>query len=179
MTGRKPGLDGFSLVEVVLALGVASFALLTLLALVPVGTKNNKISTDETRGMGILTALAADLKGSHPLANGGVSILFHLPLPYSYTAASGLAFNTALQANVLYTTGLSASELPVPPSSSPRTPFQASIVYTYLPSAGSLQPAEADLIVSWPCLDTQDPSDLTNLTKVSGSVESHVTFLAP
>lgn len=63
--GRKsssPGFrrPGFSLVEVVLALGIASFALVTIVALLPVGLKMASESENESRAVNILSAVAAD-----------------------------------------------------------------------------------------------------------------------
>lgn len=54
--------NGFSLVEVALALGVASFALLTILGLLPVGIGAQQSSINETVAANIATAVIADLR---------------------------------------------------------------------------------------------------------------------
>jgi Tfp pilus assembly protein PilV len=59
---RFQGISAFSLVEVTFALGVASFCLLALIALLPVGTKINQSSTQETMATNILSAVIADMR---------------------------------------------------------------------------------------------------------------------
>lgn len=169
---------GFSLVEVVLALGIASFALLTLLALLPAGIKSNQISVSETEAGGILTILEADLRNTHPSAASGRSLLFNLPLPYALDNSGHRIFNPALVTNVLYTVALKDSQVRTA-TLTPPPPFQASIIYTFTPSAGNLNPIEARLIVNWIYRTTTSADDLTDLGKVSGFVETYTTFPAP
>ncbi|HEY8966061.1 MAG TPA: Verru_Chthon cassette protein B [Candidatus Methylacidiphilales bacterium] len=61
---------GFSLIEVVIAIGVVSLAILPLIALLPAGLKTNRSSTAQTGAMGLLTAISADIRTA---ASGGVS----------------------------------------------------------------------------------------------------------
>ncbi len=70
--GRRPGdrrasetsIAGFSLVEVTLAIGVVSFCLLTLLALIPTGLKSVQSSTQESNAINIGVGVFSDLKAS-------------------------------------------------------------------------------------------------------------------
>lgn len=170
---------GFSLVEVALAIGIVAFALLSLMALLPLGVKSNQISAEETKAAGILTMLEADLRNTHPLKNAGKSSLFGLDLPYRTDPDSGMHLtNTALVTGKLYSTGLDLSEQPVVISSSSRPRFQASVIYR-LPAPGSMLPIEARLVVNWPAVSTSDPADLINREKVSGYVEAQVAFPQP
>lgn len=54
--------DGFSLVEITIAIGIISFALLALLGLLPTGLNTVKASADESIATNILTAVAADVR---------------------------------------------------------------------------------------------------------------------
>lgn len=59
----KPDLQrAFSLVEVVLAIGITAFALIAILGLLPVGLNTMRESVDEMVATGILTAVEADLR---------------------------------------------------------------------------------------------------------------------
>lgn len=51
---------GFSLIEVVLALGIAAFAIVVIVGLLPVGLKLTRESEDESRAVNILSAIIAD-----------------------------------------------------------------------------------------------------------------------
>ncbi len=181
MIRRAYGDGAFSLVEVVIALGIASFALLTIMALLPTGIKSNQVSVQETEASGMLTTLAADLRNTHPLAASGKSLLFGLPLPYAQSLGQTTA-NTTLSTNTLYTIGLDNTEKPISLTSTPPPTFQISVIYINIPQlavAGSTAPIEARLIVNWPAKNTQDVSDLVNLSKVTKYVESYVTFPMP
>lgn len=57
--------SAFTLVEVSLAMGVASFCLLSVLGLVPVGITSNQNASEQTAAVGIATAVSADLHGTH------------------------------------------------------------------------------------------------------------------
>ncbi|MEJ0000613.1 MAG: hypothetical protein WDO13_16500 [Verrucomicrobiota bacterium] len=93
---------GFSLVEVVLALAIAVFALLTIAALLPIGVKSNQISSDEFRAALLLTAVEADLRNTYPTANASRSRLFNLSLPYTVSGGQ-VVLNTAVALNSLST----------------------------------------------------------------------------
>lgn len=54
----------FSLVEIVIAMGVVSFSLLTLFALLPIGLKENQASASQTAATSVLTKLIADLRAA-------------------------------------------------------------------------------------------------------------------
>lgn len=62
----------FSLIEVVLALGLAAFAIVVIVGLLPVGLKLTSESEDESRAVNILSAVIADRQAtpldlpSHP-----------------------------------------------------------------------------------------------------------------
>jgi uncharacterized protein (TIGR02598 family) len=170
--------DAFSMVEVALALGVVAFALLSLLALLPLGVKSNQISAEETRAAFILTQLETDLRDTHPLLADGRSAQFKLPLPYQADADGNWSANASLLDKKLYTTGLDEAELPVALSSSPRPRYQVSVIYT-LPAAGSSRPVKARLVVNWPAVNTSQAAALADPAQVSGYVEAFASFPMP
>ncbi len=165
---KRAAQRGFSLVEVVLAIGLAAFVLVSLMALLPLGLKVNKTSAEETRAVNILTSLEADLRNAR-----SSNSLFGFPLPYT-NAAGKTAFNPELTTNTLATKGLQEDETPGTIASAR---YQASVIYTAIPPAGSLLPVEARLIVNWPASTNTLPQDL--VSKSQGYVETFVSFPAP
>ncbi len=86
---------GFSLVELVLALSLFTFAIVIIAALLPVGIASNKASSEETQGAVLLTTLEADLRNSWPGANSGKSQIFGLTLPYKIASGGKTVLNDA------------------------------------------------------------------------------------
>ena len=172
----RPIRAGFSLVEVSLAIGIAVIALLSVVGLLSVGIRNNRISVEETRASFLLTLVEADLRNTMP--GSGVSGLFGLPLPYATNTAGGVIVNPSLEQGKVYTTGLTDAEIPASVSSSPRPRYQASVIFTRLPAQDSLLPIAARLVVNWPAVVATNAAALTG-SAVSGSVEGLVTFSAP
>lgn len=168
-------LKAFSLVEVVLAIGVLAFALVSIVALLPMGLKSNRISAEESRAVNLLTAVEADLRGS--VANGS-SQIYQLPTPYKTNATPPVVFH-APTVGTAHTRGVQDDEIPAAAAAGLR--YQVSVIYTKVPAAGSLLPMEARLVVNWPCLSPADstPVNLTGSPKVAGFIESYVTFPAP
>lgn len=171
------------MVEIVLALGIVAFALLTLVALLPAGMKSNQVSTEETRAASLLTMLEADLRNTHPAANNGRSLLFGLALPYQTNTSSRVVANSALEVNKVstnYSAGVQDDGTPVAYTAANRVArYQASVIYTSNAGAGDLSPTHARLIVNWPSFNATNPAQLTSLASVSGFVETYVTFPQP
>lgn len=167
---------GFSLVEVTIAIGITVVAILSVVGLLSVGIRSNRISVEETRASALLTLVEADLRNT--LAGSGTSALFGLPLPYGTNINGGVIVNPSLIDGSFFTIGLNDAEEPVPVTSSPRPRYQVSVVYTHIPSTGSLLPIEARLIANWPSTNTANPAALTG-NGSSSSVEGLVTFPTP
>jgi uncharacterized protein (TIGR02598 family) len=111
--------EAFSLVEVVVALGVVSFALVTMLGLLSVGLNTNKVSSDQIQAANIASLLVATRRAS-PTNDGPNFTTFALPpLNQSYTTnttAVGLdgttSTNTSSTYNLYYGVGTSATTGP-------------------------------------------------------------------
>ena len=73
---RCRSIAGFSLVEVTLALGIASFCLIAVFGLVPVGVQTNRNATSQTTATNILSSVVSDIraspKGSSATAKYGI-----------------------------------------------------------------------------------------------------------
>ncbi len=183
MVVRKCG--GFSLVEVVLALGIVAVVMVTLMALLPIGMKSNQVSAEETRAVGILSILEADLRNTHPSLNGGRSLIFGLPLPYVLSGGRTVP-NPSLQPKVASGNSVFLDETESPVAGAGPARYQATIIYAPPPATNSLNAIQARLIVNWPATDLQNFSGeaqrvaaLTDPAKVSGFVEACVSFPHP
>lgn len=179
----RGGNAALSMIEVVVALGIAAFALIAVLALLPTGLKSNQISAEETRAVNLLSLVESDLRNTHPLASAnGRSALMGLTLPYAANSSGTLTFNPALtdpttNLGAGSTTGVDEAEKSVPLSDRP--PFQVSVVYlTAAPSPGSPGNLLARLVVNWPAVPGTQVSDLTG-PRTRGFVEAFVSFPAP
>ncbi len=63
---RSINSQAFSLVEVILALGIAAFCLIAVLGLVPVGVQTNRNATSQTAATNILSSVVSDIRASPP-----------------------------------------------------------------------------------------------------------------
>lgn len=70
---------GFSLIEVVLALGVMSFAILSIMALLPMGLQTNRDSHEESVGTNLIAAMVADWRALKIGGTNNTSPVFNLP----------------------------------------------------------------------------------------------------
>jgi len=100
---RSAQTRGFSLVEVVLALGLATFALIAIIGLLPMAMKSNRDSFEETHAVTVLEALIADRRISAAASN---SMTYGLP-PLSATTVTDIYLKedgslTAAPANARY-----------------------------------------------------------------------------
>ena len=151
---------GFSLVEVTLALGVAAFSLLVILAMLPVSLKTNQASANQTVSNGIISQIAADLRAAARLPPGQVSKQFSLdpskgikgrwdPTPdYVYFDHDGRP------------TGTNQSTAPSDAL------YRATITYRQPPTDTT---SLADVKISW-------PAGQSDRNKVAGSVEMFVAI---
>src|SRR5436309_8145254 len=70
MKHRPAVYAGFSLVEIVLALGVAAFALIAVMGMLPVGLKTQQASTSQTKANGVISQVIDDLRSDVRLPPG-------------------------------------------------------------------------------------------------------------
>jgi uncharacterized protein (TIGR02598 family) len=111
----------FSLVELTVAMGVAAFCLMALLALLPVGVQTNRNATSQTAATNVIAAVVADLRAV-PIFNTsstefGITFGTNTTLYFDGTGQfrSSLGPNSRYQLNVTWygTTGLRYADLKV------------------------------------------------------------------
>jgi uncharacterized protein (TIGR02598 family) len=76
--------DGFSLVEVTLALGIAAFCLVAIFGLLPVGLNTSQSASQQTGANGILSAVISDLRATPPTQPPGLAVSsqeYSIPIP--------------------------------------------------------------------------------------------------
>jgi len=122
---------GFSLVEVVLALGIFAFAITSVLGLLPVALQTNKVSFEESRALNIIHEVVADVSA---LATNALSPIHDLPSLSSTNAIPDFFLDEGhrkvQQAEARY---------------------RVSVRYDQ-PASGSGQPVGINLRVSWPAV---------------------------
>ncbi len=82
--------DGFSLVEVALALGIAAFALVAIFGLLPIGVTSNQNAVQQTVAAGIASSIAADLHNApiYSTLTSGTSPVYGIALPAAGAASA-------------------------------------------------------------------------------------------
>jgi hypothetical protein len=128
-----------------MALGIAAFALVPIVALLPVGLKSAGDSNDESRVVNLLNALVSDRKAT-PLDQA--SIVFKLPV-----------LTPALVSPVTGDFGISEDDKPVSAADMAKARYRVS--YRVIPpAAGSFDPYLIRLRVSWPAQNVTSPEAL-------------------
>ncbi len=134
----------FSLVEVVVAIGVFSFCLLTLIALVPVGLTDNRTSHDRMIAADLCTSLESDMRST--ASTGTASPINNIKFP---TAS---ATETVSATNILYDTYVASS--PVATFSGTKSAVSQYCFTIILTSAATntypRSPVIANIQATWP-----------------------------
>ena len=163
LRARPCGPHAFSLVEVVLAMGIISIGLLIMVGLLPQGLKFNHNSIEESQAINLLQAMVADRQSA---GYGTNSPIYNLPALTSVTVP---------MSNTLYVTEDFAVTNAKPTSARYRvtyTVYPSTVQYadaTNSPSTGPLRPVTINFKVSWPAPVTTYPA----------SVETVATFMQP
>lgn len=147
----RPHASAFSLVEVVIALGLVSFCFVGVIGLLPVGLNQQSKAVQSTRATQLAMAVAADLRSFATSQSGGsTSGRYHLPI------SSGQALtNTIFASDTL-------ALLPSADGASYR------VTCEQVPTvANSLQAQQIHVVVTWPAI--------SNAT-VGGRVETLVAL---
>ena len=151
-----------------MAMGIASFCVIALLGLFPVGLNSARNASEKTSAMNIAMAVVADLQSTPLVLTTGsapVSFRYQLALPLSTTGAMSVStltpffVNEAGQATTL--AERDARYLVTITMRTPANPLANSI-------AGQIAPTTADIRVSWPVTAALDTA--------SGSVEILTTL---
>lgn len=87
--------QGFSLVEVMLAIGIFVFAIMLLFGLLPLGIKSGSNSVEEVEASQMLDHISQDIRNLG--ASGNISPLYGLNVPTSGTGSEEIFFSRDLQ----------------------------------------------------------------------------------
>ncbi len=160
--GRHPrGIVAFSLVEVVLAMGIIAFALIVLFALLPVGLKSNSDSIGESQAVNLLQAMIADRQAT---SYTNASPLYNLPALSAVTGTTSGTF-------YLMEDGVTTNATPTQARYQINyTVYPANSLYaqaTNYPVSSLPMPVSIHFTVSWPAAATNRAS----------SVETVATFM--
>ena len=177
--------SAFSLIEVALALGIVAFAIVGLVALLPIGLKEAKNSTEEIQAINLITVLSSDLKNT-PLGKSASSYFNLTPLPWALASGSNAAIpNSSVVTGSNYTFYATSGQGIQTTSVGAhyrvtlqyvRAPGQPNVTDGTTPPAGSPASFEALMTVSWP--PSLDPYPTTGV-KAQGLVEAYLTFPKP
>jgi len=157
MKARSGQTAGFSLVEVTLALGVAAICLLALLALLPVASRTQQTSIQQTTANQIISQINSILRADVSLPPGQANKVCPDPPdpnePCNWSALHGHWLQVAAPDTMYFTNeGWQTGNI----NGSPPTDavFRAKVTYRLPPSDTT---SLADIAVSWPA--TVDPAN--------------------
>jgi uncharacterized protein (TIGR02598 family) len=129
----------FSLIEVVIAIGVFSFCLLTLAALIPVGLTDNKSSHDRMVAADLCSSIESDLRAT-PIGST-TSPLYSIALPTGTTTTTTTLFDSYSAGTTTFKTGATA------PANSQ---FRFTITLTPAATTAPNDPILANIMATWP-----------------------------
>jgi type II secretory pathway pseudopilin PulG len=182
---RRPSPSGFSLIEVTIALGIATFCLVALFALLPIGLNTNRDTVEQTIATSIAANIAADIRASLQAQieakkntavtppNSDTSVNYKIKLPFK--AADG-SLNVNAGENGFGNGAVGFDEglqyLTSPDDTKAR--YRAVVQY-YPDTTNGNKSVSARIVVSWPA-----SVDWTQTGKnPSGSVDTVTAFVAP
>ena len=145
MKERSRSSSAFSLAEVTLALGVAGFAFITVLGMMPIGLKVQQASVQQTTANEIMAAVLNDLRADVVLPPGQAS--------KEQDSGFGLHGHWALVAvpDTLFFTNDGSQTGSVAQGTAPPAPsgavFRAKITYLFPPTATT---SVANVTITWP-----------------------------
>jgi len=162
MRPRARSVAAFSLVEVTLALGIAAICLLALLALLPVASKTQQTSMQQTTANQIISQINSVLRADVSLPPGQASKVCGDPpdpnTPCNWSALNGHWYLRAAPDKLFFTNeGRQTGNVGPNATPPPDAVFRARITYRFPPSDTT---SLADIAVNWPAtVDPGDPND--------------------
>ena len=161
----------FTLIEVVLALGVATFCLLTVFALLPIGLTSNQASLQQTMAADISSAIMADLRSAQPLSPG-TSPRFGFSIP---AAGATTTISSAPQTIYLAASGSATTVSGTPVTSgSAASRYRATLGFAPPSNTGQRTATTVRVLITWPALADANPSQWP--TNYTGSYEAATTL---
>ena len=157
--------QGFSLVELALALGVAGFCLTTVLGLLPVGLASNQVSLNQTVAANITSAIQSDLNCT-PLASG-TSPEFGFAIPSAGNS-------TTLETIYLTADGIATARNNPPTATGTAASRYRATLWFNSPAQGQRTATAVRILVTWPALADGNPASSPQY--YTGSYEADTTL---
>jgi len=160
---------GFSLVEVALAMGIASFCLVTLMALLPVGIQSYQQADNQSAMVNLATMVVRDLQATPTGTGTQTSPRFGFQVP----AAGGGATSSASPITIYVDASGIASGMA--PGSAPNASsiYRISVFFTP-PGAGLRMATTARIWITFPA--NADPSPGTAPTNYTTMFETTISL---
>ena len=145
---HRGGGRAFSLVEVALAMGVASFCLITVVALVPLGVSTGQMASDQSAAGSILTHVLADLRATPMTSPAGSAAATSTEYGLTIPAAGA---TTPSPPQMLYFGSAAEQFFFAAPTGSASAGSRYRLTTTFFSPAGNSRVATGvTLLVSWP-----------------------------
>ncbi len=157
----RRGPPSFTLVEVVLAIGIISFCLIMLVPLIAVGMNTDRMVRQQIIGLSLCRQIESDLRATAPSTNA--SPLYGIPIPGVGATVTATLYDS-------YAT--SATNFGLARQNSSQYLF--TIILTGPVAASPNDPVNAQIQASWPAQITPVPQ--SNPTNVIGSVNLDVAI---
>ena len=169
--GHNPALRlkarAFSLVEVTLALGIASFALMAVLGLLPVGLKSVKNANEQAAAANVLNAIAECLRSASSTNSVDFSNSFAGQV-FQYSVVPGASTTNGRWTNLTLEGSTETSQ----------SPKRLSAVLSFSPPTILTAPGRATVTVAWSAQANPTWDATTKKwTKADGTITSGLQFL--
>lgn len=160
---RNRSKKGFSFIEIMLAIGVVTIAIIPLVGLIPLGLKNTQISSEEIAAAHLLQMVVQDFRHTPPSESRSAILKLENP-PYQATSLGeirrvwiDLALNVYLERPSAWV-------------------YEMEWHYLKIPSlSDSFEPVECKIRIRWP-VKTGNSPDITS-SKSWSEISSRVVFL--
>lgn len=171
MSVDRKFVSAFSMVEVVLALGLAAFCLVAVLALLPAGINSNQNAIQQTTAATLARAVVSDLRTT-PLVSGGnifaTSPVFGFQIPAAGHGEGVSQYQTVYFAEGGNPTGTMGAAISMAAGTSGAR-FRVTVTFNPPPSPQKTA-TNARILVTWPA--AADPSPSSQPVNFSGSYET-------
>jgi uncharacterized protein (TIGR02598 family) len=160
---RRDGARAFSLVEIVLAIGVVTFCLLSLLGLISVGLNDNKLVREQVIALNLCRNIESDLRATGP--TNSVSPLYGISIPAAGASSSTTLYDSYATGTASFGAMTSASQ------------YRFTITLTGPATGFPNDPVNANIEATWPAqIVPKAPSSASNPTNVVGTVNLDVAI---
>ena len=155
-------LNAFSLVEVVLAVGIAAFCLLSIMALFPTSLATNQITIQQTVNTNLVAAIAADLRATPVTSTDSPRYGITIPTTGSATRTFFLQDDG--------TAG--AQDTDAIPSQNPK--YRATVTFAAPTNSSQKTATGVRILLTWPAL--ADPVASATPSKFTGAYEVYTAL---